>query len=40
MGSVVTETAIWTCPTCKQDTTTAFCPTCGDTAVDWRDLSL
>ncbi len=30
----------WTCPTCKQVVATAFCPTCGETAVDWRDLTL
>jgi hypothetical protein len=37
---LVTEAAAWTCPTCKREITTAFCPTCGETEVDWRDLSL
>src|SRR5690242_17106768 len=37
---VVTEAAAWTCPNCHQDVTTAFCPNCGETAVDPRDLSL
>jgi endogenous inhibitor of DNA gyrase (YacG/DUF329 family) len=36
----VPEAASWTCPTCQREVTTRFCPTCGETAVDWRDLSL
>ena len=36
----MTEAAIWTCPTCKRGISTAFCPTCGETAIDRRDLSL
>ena len=35
----MSEAASWTCPICNMAVTTAFCPTCGETAVDWRDLS-
>ena len=34
------EAATWSCPTCRRDIATAFCPSCGETAVDWRDLTL
>ena len=34
------EAATWSCPTCRRDIATAFCPSCGETAVDRRDLTL
>jgi hypothetical protein len=36
---VVPEVATWSCPTCRRDIATAFCPRCGETAVDGRDLT-
>jgi hypothetical protein len=36
----VPEAATWNCPTCRRDIGTAFCPSCGETAVDRRDLTL
>ena len=34
------ETSTWSCPTCRRVIATAFCPSCGETAVDRRDLTL
>jgi hypothetical protein len=30
----------WTCPTCAAATVTQFCPTCGEQALDQRELTL
>ena len=36
----MTDAAPWTCPTCRQVVSTAYCPTCGERQLHPRDLTL
>lgn len=40
MADAVTLATPWTCPTCKIAVETDFCPTCGETRMRPRDLTL
>ncbi len=40
MSDAVSLTTPWTCPTCKTAVATDFCPTCGETRMRPRDLTL
>jgi hypothetical protein len=39
-GDTLIEIGTWTCPSCQQTTTTAYCPRCGERPLRARELTL